>query len=228
MDTGGAAPCQLGAGQGAAASAVVLAGAKPSSSLSWPQRTSNVRGAHARPWGLKIAGKVWEHRLGYTVLCVKRAKTPCQLPWLWAAPAGWDWAEGSSPFHQQWAMSGMSGLWETQVTCPQLVAVPDLPVTDGGGPACPAGTSWDLCCPPLWSLGCQSCRGQRGHLPVTGASRTAGWVFPIFHSGGTETQSVGFLFRHWNVVSIGDGYKQATISMGKEMNSLPVIISKEQ
>lgn len=58
MDTQGAGPCQLGAGQSEAASAVALAGAKPSSSLSWPWCTSGVRGAHARPWGLKIVGKV--------------------------------------------------------------------------------------------------------------------------------------------------------------------------
>lgn len=90
----------------------------PSSSLSWPQCTSGVWGAHARYWGLKIVGKIWEHRLGWHGLVCKRAKASCQLSWLWAVPAGWVLAEGSSPFHQQWVRRAVSGLWETQVTCP--------------------------------------------------------------------------------------------------------------
>lgn len=48
--------------------------------------------------------------------------------------------------------------------CPQLVAVPDLPVTAAGGPACLAGTLWDLCCPLLWSLGSTVLQGPERTL----------------------------------------------------------------
>lgn len=229
MDTWGAAPCQLGAGQGAAASAVGLAGAKPSSSLSWPQCMSGVWGAHTRPWGLKIAGKVWEHRLGSHGLVCKRAKTPCQLGWLCELLLQDGLGQRAA------ALFTSSGLGVVCLACGkhkslvpnsrlcqislwQLLVVLPTPQGHCGISAAHLYGPWVV----------QSCRGQGGHLPVTAASRAAGWVFLLFHSGGTETQTVGCFFRHWNVVSVGDGYKQATASLGKEMNSLPVIISKEQ
>lgn len=86
----------------------------------------------------------------------------------------------SSPAHQQWAMSAVSGLWETQAACPQPVAVPDLPVTAGGGPACPAGMLWDLYCSPLWALGCRVLQGpERMLVHDRGKSGCWGSVPPL-------------------------------------------------
>lgn len=186
MDTRGAAPCQLGAGQGAAASAVALAGAKPGSSLGWPRSTGEVRGAHARSWGWKQREGSESTAWGDTVwngngqsLASFPDSELLLLGGLGQRAAALPTSNGL------WVLCPACGKhkplvpsqWLCQISLWQLVVA--LPAPQG---CCGISTA-HLCGP--WAA--ESCRGQRECLSMTGANRAAGGVFPLSHSGDTDS-----------------------------------------